>query len=94
MGAPEMKAAGRISSLPSWIRFGTGVNVLAVGLASAISLELVGCLRVRGGLVGGDVIVGLVGAGCSRDGVGGLRDRTLEASGRGGQGQTRGRSTP
>lgn len=62
MGAPEVTAAERTSSVPSWMVLGTGVKVLqqrSTQLQAHSSMRARVCSR--GGLVVGSVEVGLVG---------------------------------
>lgn len=62
-----MIAAGRISSVPSWTRLGTGVNVLLQQLVQDLPfLPWVPLMNVRCRFVGLDVVIGLVGGRGSR----------------------------
>lgn len=80
MGAPEMVAAGRTSSVPSCTRLGTGVYVLHI-VSTLISRKKTKMAVVRGGFVEGDVVIRLVSTWHRRDNVGGLGRRALETAG-------------
>lgn len=75
-----MVAAGRTSSEPSCTRLGTGVYVLRI-VSTQIYRKGTRIAVVRGGLVEGDVVIGLVSTWHRRDDVGGLGRRAFETAG-------------
>lgn len=91
MGAPEVTAAERTSSVPSWMVLGTGVKVLRQRLTQLQVLSSMRArVRSRGSLVVGSFEVGLVGVAgrASNFLLAVLGDRALEALGGHGHRQT------
>lgn len=80
IGAPEMVAAGRTSSVPSCTRLGTGVYVLRI-VSTQFPRKGTKIAVVRGGLVEGNVVIGLVSTWHRRHDVCGLGRRAFETAG-------------